>query len=231
METESSCGSVNSFVSYWFAVSLEAVSKPSSAAIKTLFGVMRFRGSGFGSGELIRSGVFFQRLGGRSRIKWAPCWKELFFIVRGVETVPTSLSSPSYQSRAPLTSLSPCLLESTIWSILCLPTSCSRTSPPWPPNSLHLSTPATIHLIMQKHTHTCTRTTTLPDPPRYLNHFTGNNLLAVSRKGEMETRGAGRVRTAGQEGSRAGRKHTMAAAMLRITALQVLRAGDMLSIC
>lgn len=44
--TESSCCSVNSFVSYWFAVSLEAVSKPSSAAIKTLFGVMRFRGSG-----------------------------------------------------------------------------------------------------------------------------------------------------------------------------------------
>lgn len=47
----------------------------------------------------------------------------------------------------------------------------------------------------------------------------------------METRGEGRMRTVGQEGSRAGRKHTMAAAMLRITALKVLHTGDMLSIC
>lgn len=145
----------------------------------------------------------------------------IIFIVCGVETVPTSLSSPSYQSRAPLTSLSPCLLESTIWSILCLPTSCSRTSPPWPPNSLHLSTPATIHLIMQKHTHD-------PHPHPHRAH----DISIISRRSCWLCRGRERCKTCGKEtmrtveqrGSRTRRKHTMAAAMFRITALKVLHA-------
>lgn len=141
----------------------------------------------------------------------------IIFIVCGVETVPTSLSSPSYQSRAPLTSLSPCLLEFTIWSILCLPTSCSRTSPPWPPNSLHLSTPATIHLIMQKHTHA-------PLPPRDISIISIKSCWLCRGSERCKKCGKQRMRTVEQRGSRTRRKHTMAAAMFRITALKVLHA-------
>lgn len=92
---------------------------------------MRFHSSGSGAesslGLKVGRGVWLK--------KWAPCWKESFFME--YRTVPTCLSSPI---KARL--LSPRLLQFTIWSITCLLASYSRKSPPWPPTSFLLSAPA-----------------------------------------------------------------------------------------
>lgn len=100
------------------AVSCEAASKTSSAAIKTLFGVMRFYSSGSGAESSLRLGF------------WVLSW------VKAAQSPPAFHLPPL---KAEL--LSPRSI-STIWSILRLPTSCSRKPPPSPPSSLLLHTPA-----------------------------------------------------------------------------------------
>lgn len=100
------------------AVSCEAASKTSSAAIKTLFGVMRFYSSGSGAESSLRLGF------------WVLSW------VKAAQSPPAFHLPPL---KAEL--LSPRSI-STIWSILRLPTFCSRKPPPSPPSSLLLHTPA-----------------------------------------------------------------------------------------
>lgn len=128
-----------------------------------------------------------------------------------------SPSIPLLSKPAPLTSLSPCLLASTIWSIFCLHASCSLKSPPWPPNSCLLSAPADNPSHHAK-THVAHKQRPTPNPPIHKIHLhisiisAGIDCSAVSRKGETEIRGEGGKITGGVKSMYSQEEHAMAAA-------------------
>ena len=204
--------------------------KTSSAAIKTLFGVMRFHSSGLEAWSSLGLGLFFFSKGGwrESDGTFPPYLKEWFPQSLGQKRCPLSFHLP-----APLTSLSPCLPASTIWSIFCLPASCSRKSPPWPPSSCLLSAPANNPSHHAK-THVHTNSAIIPQSPKptYTSQSfqRGIDCSAVSRKGEMEIRGEGGKITGEWKACIARRNTVRQLLAFGITALTVLHAWEAPSI-
>lgn len=125
-----------------------------------------------------------------------------------------SPSIPLLSKPAPLTSLSPCLLASTIWSIFCLHASCSLKSPPWPPNSCLLSAPADnpSHHAKTHVAHKQRPTPNPQNPPTYLNHFSGNRLLGCVEEGRDGNTWRGRENNWGVKSMYSQEEHATAAA-------------------
>lgn len=185
-----------------------------AAAMKGLFG-----GDGV---SLVGQRRAHQVWGRSSRTKW-------FFIVLVVEAALAGLSSVSFQSAAPLTSLSPCLQESTIWSISCLPAFSFLKLPPWPPDSFLMSAPANnpSHHAKKTHKQHPLRRQNLQ---RYLNHFTRNRLSsAVLRKQRNGNAWQGKER--GLESWERRKNMLWQQLVFGITELKVLHAWEVLSIC
>lgn len=195
---------------------------------------MRFHSSGLEAWSSSGRG-FFQNVGRGSWMERSlPIGRNHSHSLRGRNSA-HSPSIPLLSKPAPLTSLSPCLLASTIWSIFCLHASCSLKSPPWPPNSCLLSAPADNPSHHAK-THVAHKQRPTPNPPIHKIHLhisiisAGIDCSAVSRKGETEIRGEGGKITGEWKACIARRNTLRQLLVFGIAALMVLHAREVPSI-